>query len=410
VDDDQVVRLLSGLGRHVPQPSVDLTRAMVEGRTRVRHHRYATAGMVALIATLIASAPVLLSARSGPGQPQPLGSSVASEIPQPVPSGCQARLLPPPAGATDSSVKAADRTGRYLVGSATNPDGSQASVLWQDGTLATPNLPSSAVAVAVNSAGTLVGRSTVGSPGSSTESGIWVYTAGHLSQLPRIADDHGARYYVSGINDRGDVVGIAFASAGTPVLTLVVWPATNPNQYHILSPPPGTRFIPPATERFADILDDGTVVAAVTQPGTNPNADRPAMDAYAWNADGSARPLGLPAGAAAYGFAATDSWYAARLPTDPHAVSRFELTTGTSTRYPDMLIATAVNRSGWLVGDTTDGHPVAVLGTRSVPLDPPAGSSAGPGTVPMTISDDGTVIGGTIDLSGTTRALRWLCH
>jgi hypothetical protein len=162
-------------------------------------------------------------------------------------------------------------------------------------------------------------------------------------------------------------------------------------------------------ERFADILDDGSVVAAVTVPGTDRNADRPALDAYAWNADGTWRSLVLPSGAATYGFVATDGWYAARVPADPHAVRRFGLNTGTSTRYPDMLIVTAVNRSGWLVGATADGHPAAVLGVRSVPLDPPAGNSAGPGTVPMTISDDGTVIGGDIDLGGTTHALRWLC-
>jgi hypothetical protein len=309
-------------------------------------------------------------------------------------------------------VNAADRTGRYLVGSAGSPGGTQWPVLWEDGKLAALNLPATVAAVAVNSAGALVGRSTVDSSGPLTESGIWVYTVGHLSYLPRIAGDHGARYYVSGINDRGDVVGIAsaYGANGASVLTLVVWPAADPSHYHILSPPTGTRFVPPAMERFADILDDGTVVAAVTVPGASGNVDRPALDAYAWNSDGTGRYLVLPARAATYGFAATDGWYAARLTTDPDAVRRFDLDTGTSTRYPDMLTVTAVNRSGWLVGATADGHPVAVLGARSVPLDPPADNSAGPGTIPMTISDDGAVIGGDIDLGGTTHALRWLCH
>jgi hypothetical protein len=89
------------------------------------------------------------------------------------------------------------------------------------------------------------------------------------------------------------------------------------------------------------------------------------------------------------------------------ATARWNLRTGT-VDLPYVGAASAVNRYGWLVGGLDTA--VLVTGATTVTL-PDLGSTAPVATdVPVSVSDDGTTIAGTVPLpGGDPVAVVWRC-
>jgi len=173
---------------------------------------------------------------------------------------CRSTALPVPAGTTESSVNGGDPTGRYLVGVGFRVGGAD-GLLWVDGHLTpvdqSPLSPYIQVQFnAVNDHATIVGNRMIDY---SLQTEAFIYRGGRFTILP--APNPGDTTEAVAINSAGDVVGTAFGPTGPQP---VEWPAGRPGTVRVL-PTPGD-----AGGFAAGIDQDGTVVGylAPWPPGT----------------------------------------------------------------------------------------------------------------------------------------------
>jgi hypothetical protein len=119
---------------------------------------------------------------------------------------------------------------------------------------------------AINTSGVAVGSHA--SIGEQSQAVKW--SAGHYEDLPAPA---GSASVATSVNERGDIV-------GTADYQVILWPASAPGTYRLLSMP----F--PTTATGVSIGDDGTVAAGVLEPvGAGPTR------AFRWDAAGQPREL-----------------------------------------------------------------------------------------------------------------------
>jgi uncharacterized membrane protein len=258
----------------------------------------------------------------------------------------------------------------------------------------------------------------LGTKGSSSFFG-WIFRDGRTTLLP-LPPGYDELFEPAGINAAGDVVGNVNDSRHTQS-ALVVWPALTPDRPQVLKPPPGEAPV------AAGIRDDGTVVAWL--PGQR--------GVYQWKPGRAASPpvrLPLPPGAAG---ARADSvrgrWalglavpLPGKAPPNQGIPVRWDLDAGTveviatppvavpseppATAPPGRASVAATNAAGDLV---FPGPPATVQrGSRSQVLIAP--ESAGGEAHPVAVSDDGTVVAGSVYLNPganiiSSRPVVWRC-
>jgi hypothetical protein len=389
----------------VPAMSTDLNRAVVAGRRGERIRRYTTATGGGLVATLVlVGATVGVAELRGTGGAASVaGSPVATSPSGPVP---EQSIVPPPhgqvssgnpcqqvdavtAGGRTTSPRAADPTGRYVVG-----DGPSA-VLWDSGQPRVLPRPPGVAAGALESHAVNARGEVVGLAQAPTQR-AWAYRDGRSTLLPLPSG-----YSLSvagGINAAGDIVGEAWQGNGPDVA--VLWPASGGVQ---VLRAPGTRY---GAGAFA-VGDDGTVVGTLNDGGTP----------YVWPAHGAGHALPNPAGTTGgKAFAIRGEWAAGwagipqpRIkPTNKDKLSqstglvaaRWNLRTGEATAFPSLTDpVTAVNNSGDLLVDVTGVGGTYVHYGQSHTI---------PGGVALSLPDTGhpQVVG--MDTAGT-RPMFWIC-
>jgi hypothetical protein len=186
------------------------------------------------------------------------------------PAACKVFRLPTPAGAGSSEARAADPTGRYVIGSAwvgSGADRHTVALFWDRTALVDLPVPAGSSFVDVNSRGVVVGLSASGRG--------WVYRRGEVTELP--VRQAGQRAVPAAVNTRGDVVGF-LQGADVADRQIAVWPAHRPAAVRTLALPPGPISRPQST----DIDDDGTVIATANDP-----ADFVRVASYYWPRGGA---------------------------------------------------------------------------------------------------------------------------
>lgn len=411
---------LRSLNAEPPTPStVDIERAVAEGRRRRARRGVGYAGAATLTAVLVVGASVaagglFTDARPDAGPTGGTGATGSSGVTDPPPAytipGAPG-WTPPPATAPTSCTldrlavpdnvpmaltSGADPTGRWIVGRSYPKAGGYQAVIWHDGTPTKVPLPGDREESLedVNASGTAVGWSF---EGTDADSGPvpYVYRDGVVSRLPGV--ERGSAF---AINDAGAIAG---DSGGVPV----VWPSAS--QEPIRLPLPGGA----STGRATAIDEDGTVVG-------NINDDRP----YVWFADGTHRELPLPTlggapPATSRVFTVRNGWatgLAAPGGGIPGAMGkptavRWNVRTGEVRVFDELDVrAGTANAQGWQVGSNKQGNAVLMTDTSTVAL-PDLGNHGPLSVSPNTLSDDGRVISGRADdTKGAMRAVVWHCE
>ena len=377
------------------EPStVDIHRAMAEGRRRRRTGHALRAGAGAGCAVLVLAGGWALARPVVPHAPAP-------------PAGCTLQRLPvPDGGAPRSVVTGADPSGRYLVGRG-YPN---ASLIWHDGRVEVVAVPGSDPQLRdVTSTGVAVGTSYLGEPGD--EPAAWLYRNGTLTRLA------GTRAEAYAVNEN---LAVAGSVDGKPAR----WAAPVGGQAPVGGPAPARSTSPagpptllalpgPGWSGYAAGIDeDGTIVGQVKEA-----PEKPAVG-YLWRPDGTGQQLRAPvvagAPATAYGAVAVRGGWAVGWATrdDGNRLAlgapRWNLRTG-AVDVPFEGSASAVNRYGWVVGALRK----AVLTTGAGTLTLPDLGSTAPvaNDIPVSVSDDGTTIGGQVPSSdGDPVAVVWRCR
>ncbi|MGI5238899.1 hypothetical protein [Dactylosporangium sp. CA-139066] len=404
-------------------PSIDVARAMRDGRRRRRLRRRALAGGV-LVLTLaaVAAVPVALAATRGPDRRPDLapaasgssgGTSAAAKAAPTVrataraiavPTSCKAEKLPIPDNVTMALVTAADPTGSIIFGRSYPKGGDQQVLVWQDGRATKVAVPGADQAIsAVNAAGVGVGNSWV-------DSGpvAWLYRDGKVTKLPG-----GDGVTVAGINAAEVIVGNN--GTGRPL----IWSSPTAEPRPLALPDDATGGIASAID------EDGTVIGSIytTIPGgvqttaSDPRGVRAGV-AYAWAPDGTGRRLPAPAVVSGTGYGAftiRNGWVIGvnRPAGAPASGLRWDLATGTVETVPGFATRPdTANASGWMVGTDPEGHGLMVAGDKRMQLpDPFQHKPSTTSLLAVTISDDGrTIAGQADDPSDTIRAIVWRCH
>jgi hypothetical protein len=221
----------------VPPSRVDIGEALRAGRRRERVHRLrngslAVAGAVAVAVVSVAVVTTFrTTAPPGATHPTtawPVGPCMVRALPAPSWTG-----QPPIVGVTDI-----DPSGRYVTGySAYGMTGR--ALLWVDGRVRVLDAPGELDrAVAVNSAGTVVGYGTGGG---------WVYDGGRFTKLPALPGYPPAAARPVAINSRGDIVGQSGEMG-------VIWPAHMPGE---------VRAVEGGLATITGISDHGVIVGHV---------------------------------------------------------------------------------------------------------------------------------------------------
>lgn len=274
----------------VPPSVVDIDAAVRTGRRRGRRRTaILTASVAAALTGVVWAAPLGFG---GAGAPDPgTTHGVAPDRPVPPPPDVDARevsctmaALATPPGHSIVRVQAADKSGKYLVGTAFH-DGRQKirTAIWTDGVPVALDVPGIGSvkeehATDVNASGLVVGTATTGSLNSAWFA--WTYGNGAGRALPTPAG-----YAITGtvvVNEHGDV---AAAASGPGNGAVIVWPANRPDRPRVMPAP--------ARPEVGDIADDGTVVGLVsTQMAGVANSGKP----YLWSPNGAGRELQVPPG------------------------------------------------------------------------------------------------------------------
>jgi hypothetical protein len=402
--------LLSPLSDDRPsRPStVDIRRAITNGRRRRRLHRMAGVGAgaaaVAVMLVGVSTAAAALRHATPPGtaasRPAAATAStspsanVALEPPPPAPTTCTVERLPLPKGQTMSLVTAADPTGHYIAGRS-YPDVSSARpvLIWHDGQPRVVDVPGDDQSFHdITSTGDAVGVSFL-------DKGMtaFVYRNGRLAELP------GADAEAQALNAHGVIVG---KSQGRPV----VWrtPTSHPEP---LPTPTGTG----QGEAYG-IDDDGTIVGTLSGGGQE--------HGYAWSPDGSVHQLpapvvdGVPV-TMSRAFGLRDGW-ATGLAASPASASTSAAAVRWNVRTGEVRVVAQLagpiegnNRYGWVVGSDPAGHAALVADSATVTL-PGLNPDVQPlDSIAYTVSPDGRTIAGQSVLNDKARtivAVVWHCH
>ncbi|MET8150440.1 hypothetical protein ACIBSW_09655 [Actinoplanes sp. NPDC049668] len=380
--------------------TVDVRRAVADGRRRLRARRAAGYGGAAAVTAIAVAGTSFAAGVVGRDAPEHPATGAAPSVAPAAPTGCTLGRLPVPDKEPMALVTGGDNTGRYLVGRTYPKAGGYQAVIWHDGKVRKVMLPGDLEESLpdVNSAGTAVGWSyTSGGPVP------FVYRDGEVSKLPGVA--HGSAY---AINDAGVIVGDDDRAA-------LLWPSATAEPRRLPVPAGASE----ATA--ADIDEDGTVAGSV---GRRP---------YVWFPDGTHRELPMPVldgkpattghvfairngwatGVAAGGAGAKgDARSKAAGEASVSAAVRWNVRTGEARVFADLTMgATAVNAHGWQVGTDRQGRAVLVADRTVVLPDLAAHEPNGLGNIASSVSDDGRTIGGqSDDATGTIQAVVWRCR
>lgn len=414
--DQDARRLLAPLAGEPAGPSsVDIRRAIADGRRRLRTRRLVGASAVAAATVMIAAGvPVALDRAGGTAEPPPVaatpGGGTASPTAGPgtteptVPSRCEMSYLPVPDGVGFSELTGGDPSGRILLGTASYAPPGQQVLYWKDGDLTTVDIPGvGARLVDANAGGAAVGNSYASSRDLSTGQ-AWFYRDGQVTRLP------GESVQAVAVNDAAMVVGsrgVGEESTGVPV----VWrsPESAPEP---LSLPRGEWVV-----RATDVDADGTVVGTGADLAERPD---PPERSFVWLPDGTRHELPWPTinGTTADGFRAESirNGVVTGIGIDGgrHHQYQYDLVAGDFTPLADgvEIGAYAWNRAGWVVGGTADGL-MLLAGSRLVPLPQPELKVTIPDVSPrqFLLGEDGRTVAGTVlDEDADFRAAVWRCR
>jgi hypothetical protein len=363
----------------VPPSRVDAAAALRAGRRRERVHRLrngsvAAAGVVAVVVVSVALVTTIRTTAppvaTHPATVSPGGPCTVRALPVPPWPGQPAII-----GVTD-----VDPGGRYVTGYSTYSTNGMTgrALLWVDGVVRVLEAPGELDrAVGVNSAGTVVGYSTVGG---------WVYRDGRFTQLPALTGFPRTAASPVAINSRGDIVGQSGEMA-------VVWPAQRPEE---------VRAVSGALATVTGISDDGVIVG---HAGDN--------EGRLWNLDGTAhaQPPGFEARFVAGPWVVGEVGIAraGRTNREPHGYVRWNVTTDARTplRAPVGFVPTDVSASGEVVVGLNPGpatRPALLRGGEVIELprlvDRPGESIQRP-----VVSGDGR----TIAAGARSVAALWRC-
>ncbi|MCO1597483.1 hypothetical protein M8C17_20230 [Micromonospora sp. RHAY321] len=385
LDDQRIAALMQSAS--VPEPKVDVGRAVRDGRRRRQRRRV---GGIAAV-TVMAGLGVLGAAQLGgaASRPAPVPPALAAS-PQgtvtaapPSPVTCEASWLPQPISGPVAVANAVDPTGRYIVGDIGTGQEDGRVVLWTDGRAGV--LPATARhAAAVNAGGIVVGTNGDGTG--------WVYRDGKLRSL---ATPRGYQaVLVHAINGRGDIAGTARGAGDSH--HAVLWSANRPQEYRLVGQPGSAA---------TGITEDGTIVGTTDQLP------------YRWTPQGAGAALAVPDG---YPRASVDSahgdWAIGMVPGAQQGGSvqmlpvRWNLTTGAVSLLPFSGATGIAGNGDLLVGD---GSPLVVapdgtsrrLPGRSEVRATEAGTYTANG-----ISDDGLTVVGAVYEKQVYRPLVWHCR
>ncbi|MGA4727494.1 hypothetical protein ACPB67_08765 [Micromonospora taraxaci] len=385
VDEQRIAALLQSAP--VPEPRVDVARAVSDGRRRRRRRRTGGVAAVTVLAGLAVVGAVGFGGAGRPQAPDPptvvaAPTAVASTAGAP-PVTCEASWLPQPIGGPVAVANGVDPTGRYIVGDIGTGNEDGRIVLWTDGKATV--LPAGARhAAAVNARGDVVGTG---------GNGIgWVYRAGKLRFL--VTPPNYQAVLVHAVNGRGDIVGTARGARDSH--QAVVWSADRPQEYRLVGPPGSAA---------TAITEDGSVVGAM--------GDLP----YRWTPEGTGIALPVPDGVPhASVEAARGEWAVGMAPGERQGSSvrmlpvRWNLTTGVVSLMPHPSIS-AIAGNGEVLVD--DGAPLLVApdgSSRRLPGRPEVRATEAGTYSASGISDDAMTVVGAVHENEAYRPLVWRCR
>ncbi|MEU8327584.1 hypothetical protein [Micromonospora sp. NPDC048839] len=386
VDDQRIAALLRAAP--VPEPRVDLDRAIRDGKRRRRRRRIGGVVTVIVLAGFGAVGAVQVGGVADEPAPVPpaiAASATASVSVSTEPARsltCAVALLPQPTPGSVAVATGVDPTGRHIVGDIGTGNEDGRVVLWTDGRATV--LPAAARhGAAVNAGGYVVGTNGDGTG--------WVYRGGTLRFLTTPPGYDAVLVYA--VNGRGDIAGTARKADDTA--RAVLWSVDRPQQY---------RFLGRVESAATGITEDGTVVGTM--------GDLP----YRWTTQGTGAELAVPDG---YPRASVDSahgnWAIGMVPGAARGGSvqmlpvRWNLTTGAASLVP-YPSASGIAGNGDLLVD--DGGPVvaAADGTsRRLPGRPEVRSTEAGTYTANGISDDGRTVVGAVYENESYRPLVWRC-
>jgi hypothetical protein len=410
-DYESVRGLLGPLDIEPASPStVDVRRAMADGRRRVRMRRMTGVAAAAVVTVLAAAgAPLAWQGIAGPVDPPPFAAPsepAASPTTAPAPAGpapptrCEVEPLPMPDGSYQSLLSGADPTGRYLVGRSysTNgrpnmPSGTRVQpLIWDRGEFTEVDLPGADPTLsAVNSHGVAVGSSF----GPDDRAVPFVYQDGVASPLD------GEDLYAVAINEDDVIVGHNPIGDGPPV----VWRSPSASAEELSIPGPSWSV------RALGVDADGTVVGHGSDLDEAPDA---IQQAFVWGPDGVRQELPMPTidGQVAVGFRARSIHAGVVTGQAVEAMDgggwrfhtvRYDLATGqfTDVSAASPVYPAVVSRHGWVVGGGADGLAMWPGEGQPLPMPMPDLLRAddelpGPRYDLVVLSDDGRLVAGQV--------------
>ena len=392
--------------------TIDIGRAIVDGKRRIRIRRLAAVGAIAGVTAVVVvvvpltagalrqrvlpetgtSAPVVDRSQTPPTPDRSAG-------PARLPIDCTGQRLAVPDGVPKSITTGLDPTGRFILGRSYPGGAAQQVLIWENGTARRVDLPGvDQMLVDANPAGVAVGRS--------YRSGVltsWVYDGRTATELR--ADDPAAP---SAIGETGRIVG--YREAGEGGRRPVVWASSTTTAADL--PLPGPRW----EGRAVDVAPDGTVVGVIHEVGTDVGREQ----GYVWAPDGTGRMVAPPVidGVRADGFrpyAIGPEWitgvavfFVPGTKSFRLQAARVNVRTGVGDRYPTTpdFVTSGADGSGWLAGQF-DGP--ATLSDGGVTFLPRVSGLTAQET--MAVSQDGrVVVGQGVDGQKRTRAVVWRCQ
>ena len=389
-----------------PSPTVDIDRAIADGRRGNRRHRVLAGVAVAAVGALTVTTAVGI-ARSGHASTAPSATvDAAATAATAAPQRCDIEQLAVPGDTRPVRVTGMDPTGRFVLGQAlptTNTNADQPSLIWDGGQPTWIHLPGTQQEISdITTAGVAVGTYTQGGLPHPV-----VVRGGQVTPLTGVYAGQ-----ATAIDDAGTIVGVDIHSAkATPVP--VRWDSPTSRAVDLPLPagfPYGWA---------SDIAEDGTIVGAVSN-------ERGESRGYVWLPGGAAHELPAPVSTGAvHGLTgavptAVGGEWASGSGTatggDGGAVKVgvvWNLQTGEATILPGFG-PLGVAGNGWIVGTDTTRHPGATLlaGGRTVALPALANLTNDATNVVVAISADGRVLAGQSDASAaadTTKPVLWHC-
>ncbi|WP_328373634.1 hypothetical protein OHQ88_05700 [Micromonospora zamorensis] len=385
LDEERIAALLRSA--QVPEPRVDVGRAVRDGRRRRQRRRVGGVAAVTVLAGLGVVGVVELDGLASPkaparpavaASPTAVASAAAAQ-----PVTCEASWLPQPIGGSVAVANGVDPTGRYIVGDIGTGNEDGRVVLWTDGRAGV--LPAGARhAAAVNARGDVVGTDGGGTG--------WVYRNGKLRFLATPPGYQAVLVYA--VNGRGDIAGTA--SGAGESRQAVLWSADRPQEYRLIGRPGSAA---------TAITEDGTVVGSMDRLP------------YRWTPEGTGAALAVPDG---YPHASVDSahggWAIGMVPGERKGGAvqmlpvRWNLSTGAVILLP-FPGASGIAGTGDLLVD--DGAPLVVApdGTsRRLPGRPEVRATEAGTYTASGISDDALTVVGAVYENEAYRPLVWRCR